>query len=78
MEPYQVKAFATNILNDVLTSNSELYPLHVEYDKLLLWVQRVVYKKLGFYKSDVELMKQYYVVKTFVHDVLQQRVRQKR
>ena len=78
MEPYQVKAFATNILNDVLTSNPELYPLHVEYDKLLLWVQRVVFKKLGFYKSDVELMKQYYVVKTFVHDVLQQRVRQKR
>ena len=73
-----MKAFATNILNDVLTSNPELYPLHVEYDKLFLWVQRVVNKKLGFYKSDVELMKQYYVVKTFVHDVLQQRVRQKR
>ena len=71
-----MKAFATNILNDVITSNPDLYPLHVEYEKLLLWVQRVVYKKLGLYRSDVELMKQYYVVKTFVHDVLQQRVKQ--
>lgn len=75
MEPHYVKAFATNILNDALTSNPDLFPLHVEYDKLFLWVQRVITKKLGFFCSDAELIKMYHEIKTFVQDGLRQRLR---
>lgn len=76
MEAYTIKAYSYNILHEIFVNNQDLHLLYDEFDKLVIWVERVVQKKLGPYKSDVQLLKRYHCIKTFVQDVLKQRVRQ--
>ena len=71
------EAYTRNMLDDLFFNYPELQPLYVEPDKLFLWTKRVVLRKM--FKqvwTDAELLRQYQAVKTWIKDVLQQRVRQ--
>ena len=71
------EAYTRNMLDDLFFNYPELHPLYVEADKLFLWTKRVVLRKM--FKqvwTDAELLRQYQAVKTWIKDVLRQRVRQ--
>ena len=71
------EAYTRNMLDDLFFNYPELQPLYVESDKLFLWTKRVVLRKM--FKqvwTDAELLREYQAVKTWIKDVLRQRVRQ--